>query len=233
MSDFVVSDQWSIRTGGYLEFGAIAGVELRMIYFHNLKVNEERPFIMLNATLGAKLGFSGNIAGEHAAQAAARGAEKLVKTMAKTAPSQLAKKTADVLNRGNHARGNPMSSSVEPSAISRPFSFHELDGAFIKGGSIGVDTAVIGGGTAGYWFNEWSNGSSLFFLQSTCLQVTLGLGINIGSAHGGFLVDARPLVDFWSNFKLFAIKKRLDRETSLQEKTRQMGVLWDLKTRGF
>jgi hypothetical protein len=156
--------KWAVSAGGSFEIGTIGFGGTKVLWFHNLELNEKRPFVMISAGVGARLG----------AKFKAGGALDKLDSFGKGA-----KIVTD-------ANGNPLkASSPEAITVHSPFSFSDLQGCLIGGKSVGADLGVVSLGVEVLWFSKWRR--DLFSLQSEKVEAMLGLGINFRSFHGGFL----------------------------------------------
>ncbi|MFA8384093.1 MAG: hypothetical protein ACEPO2_00590 [Pelagibaca sp.] len=154
---------WAVSAGGSFEIGLTGFGGAKILWFHNLEINEKRCFVMISAGLGARLG----------AKFKAGGALDTLDTV-----GQRIKIITD-------ACGNPIKMSTpEVITVHSAFSFADLDKCLIGGQSIGADLGVSLGVEA-LSFYKWTR--ILFSLQSEKVEAILGLGINLRSFHGGFL----------------------------------------------
>jgi len=154
---------WAISAGGSFEIGTVGFGGTKVLWFHNLELNEKRPFIMVSAGVGARLG----------AKFKSGGALDKLDSLGK-----VTKVTTD-------AYGNPLNaSSPEAITVHSPFSFADLQGCLIGGQSVGADLGVSIGIEV-LSFTKWRR--SLFTMQSEKVEAILGVGINLRSFHGGFL----------------------------------------------
>lgn len=162
---------WAVSSGGSFEIAYLIGFGgTKVLWFHNLELNEKRPFIMVSGGVGARLG----------AKFKAGGALEKVEGL------------GQAIKAGTDANGNPLSASPpETVTVHNAFSFADLQGSLIFGLSTGADAAIVSTGVEGLLFSKWRR--SLFSMQSTKIEAVLGVGINIVSYHGGFLFFPPPM----------------------------------------